>query len=59
MAFAVQGAVCRVRSFPQLPLGSLAIYFPRGATVVAMTMPGCRTLHSPSSWLAQPYMGMG
>lgn len=57
--FAVQGAVCRVCSFPQLSLGSLAIYFPHGATVAVMTMPGCRTLPSPSSQLAQPYLGMG
>lgn len=44
--FAVQRAVCIVCSFPQLPLGSLAIYFPHSATVAAMTMPDYRTLHS-------------
>lgn len=59
MDFAVQRAVCRVCSFPQLPLGSLAVYFPHSATVAAMTMPDCRTLHSLSTWIAQPYMGMG
>lgn len=59
MDFAVRGAVCRVCSFPQLPLGSLAIYFPHGATVAAMTMPGRRAVHSPSTWLVRPYLGMG
>lgn len=40
--FATPRAVCIVCSFPQLPLGSLAVCFPLGATVAAVTGPGRR-----------------
>lgn len=43
----------------KMPLGSLAIDFPSGASGAVMKMSACRTLPSLSTWLAQPYMGTG
>lgn len=45
------GSLSMVTSFPQLPLGSLTIYFPLGAAVAA-TQPPCRLC----ALLTQPYM---